>query len=297
MKDLGVFAAPLTPFSEHGALRLEQLPPYISFLLEAGVAGLLCMGTNGEFASLTIAERLEATEATLSAVGGRVPVVVNVGTTALGDAAALARHARAAGADGVALLPPYYFPLRDDGFLEVARRVADAFEGPLYLYNIPRYVGYRIPAAVVARCHQDGIARGLKDSSQDMTYFRDVRQRCPELELFVGSDTTLVEGLREGADGAVSGMANAFPELVVAVYRAFRRGAPDLERLRGHVLALREAFAGAPYMAGARAAANLRGFDLGPPRLPLVDAGPDTRSDLHARLAAIEQRVREDSAA
>lgn len=281
--ELGVLAAPLTPFTRHGDLAVDAIPDYVAYLFGHGVSGLMVLGTNGEFASLATDERKRTLDAFLAAVPAGAQVVVNVGATDLPTVLELTTHARAAGAD-VALLPPYYYPLRDEGFADLARRTADAFGAPLYLYNIPRYCGYAIPVAVVVDLAREGVARGLKDSSQDLAYFAEIRRRLPRFELVMGSDTTLVEGLAAGADGVVSGLANTYPDLVVAVGEAHRSGAAGLAELRARVLSLREIFGRYPYLAATRHALRLRGFDLGPPRPPLVDLGDDDRAALDAAL-------------
>ncbi|MEJ2292928.1 MAG: dihydrodipicolinate synthase family protein [Deinococcales bacterium] len=288
-----VYAAALTPFTEDGALSLTQLPPYLEYLLARGVRGLLVLGTNGEFASLTAGERRAVLEAYLEAVEGRVPVVVNVGATAVSEVLALVRHASHVGADAAALLPPYYYPLTDKGFTALAEAAAEAFGKPLYLYNIPRYTGYAIPATVVAECVERGLARGLKDSSQDLAYFTEVRARAPRAELFVGSDTTLVEGLEAGADGVVSGLANTYPDLIVAVVRAFADGSSELSTWRERLLGVRTLFGRYPYLAATRYALQLRGLHLGPPRRPLIDLDAAGREELARTLDPLHHTLEE----
>jgi len=288
-----LFAAALTPFGDDEALALRHVPRYVDFLLERGVDGLLVLGTNGEFASLALDERKAVLEAFLEGADGRLPVVVNIGATAVPDVLALAQHAARAGADGAALLPPYYFPLTDAGFTSLAERAAEAFGEALYLYNIPRYTGYAIPPEVVAACVDRGLARGLKDSSQDLAYFAEVRARAPGAELFVGSDTTLVEGLEAGADGVVSGMANTYPDLVAALVRAFLNGSPELPAWRARLLSVRTLFGRYPYLAATRHALRLRGLPLGPPRRPLVPVPSDRRAELTEALADLHRALEE----
>lgn len=282
---LGVYAAPLTPFNDTGALALSKTPAYVDFLLQHGVDGLLVLGTNGEFASMTVPERLEVLEAFVDAVAGRVPVVVNIGATAKHDVIELARHARRANADGAALLPPYYYPLSASGFLAWIEAAAAAFGRPLYLYNIPRYTGYKVPIEVVSESIQRGLVCGLKDSSQDIPYLRAIRHEAPGAELFIGSDTVLVEGLEAGVDGVVSGMANTYPDLIRIVYQAFAARSSALPAWRTRVLNVRSLFAKYPYLAATRHALKLRGLDLGPPRSPLVGL---SETDAQAVESALE---------
>jgi 4-hydroxy-tetrahydrodipicolinate synthase/2-dehydro-3-deoxy-phosphogluconate/2-dehydro-3-deoxy-6-phosphogalactonate aldolase len=280
-----VLAATLTPFGPDGALALERLPDYLAFLIEHGVDGFLALGTNGEFASLTVDERERALEAHVAAAQGR-RVLANVGGTVTGEVLRLAAHAARAGADAVSLLPPYYFPITERAFADLARRVADAFGRPIYLYNIPRYTRFTIPVATVAALAAEGVCVGIKDSSQDLDYLRAVRAAAPYVDFMMGSDTTLLEGLEAGATGVASGMANTFPDVVVGATRAFEAGA-DLAPWAERVRALRTLFGAHPYLTATRTAIRLRGFDLGPVRTPLAGPGAEERARIEQALAPL----------
>jgi dihydrodipicolinate synthase/N-acetylneuraminate lyase len=286
-----VLAATLTPFRPDGSLWLERVPDYLAFLAERGVDGFLALGTNGEFASLTVEERERVLEAHVAAATG-LRVLVNVGATVVGDVLRLARHARDVGADGVAVLPPYYFPLTERGFLDLVRRTAEAYAGPVFLYNMPRYTGFSIPVGTVAELAAEGTCSGIKDSSQDLDYLQAVRDAAPAIEFLMGSDSTLVEGLRAGATGVASGMANTFPELVVGATKAFERGL-DLTAWAESIAEVRSVFARYPYLAATRHAISARGLDLGPVRAPLSGLSSFDRADLAPRLARILAAVTE----
>lgn len=280
-----VLAATLTPFHSDGSLWLERIPTYLAYLTSLGVDGFLALGTNGEFASLDTDERERVLEAMVEASAGP-RILVNVGGTVMHDVLRLTRHARETGVDGVALLPPYYFPTNARAYEELARRVADAFGGPIHLYNIPRYTGFTIPVKTVAALARDGTAAGLKDSSQDLDYLDAVRAVAPGLEYLMGSDTTLIDGLEHGADGVASGMANTFPDVVVGATRAFERGAP-LEAWSDLVGRIRAFFGAHPYLAATRHAIAARGVDVGPVRAPLVDLPPDACAAANETIASL----------
>lgn len=280
-----VLAATLTPFRPDGSLWLERIPVYLRFLADRGVDGFLVLGTNGEFASLTVEERERVLEAHVAVAEGR-RVLVNVGTTVARDVERLARHARDAGADGVAVLPPYYFPLTEQGFRDLAQRAADAFSGAVFLYNIPRYTGFSIPVPLVGALAADGTCIGIKDSSQDLDYLRRVRDAAPGIEFLMGSDTTLIGGLAAGATGVASGMANTFPDVVVGAVRAFERGA-DMGAWDTRIQEIRTTFARYPYLAATRHAVAARGVDVGPVRAPLSDLTTEERGALVPDLTRI----------
>ncbi|MFO7547191.1 MAG: dihydrodipicolinate synthase family protein [Trueperaceae bacterium] len=280
-----ILAATLTPFRTDGSLWLERIPDYLRFLIDRGVDGFLALGTNGEFASLSVEEREHVLEAHVAAARGR-RVIVNVGTTVARDVVRLARHAADADADGIAVLPPYYFPLTERGFRDLVLSAADAFSGPVFLYNIPRYTGFSIPVSLVAALAVDGTCIGIKDSSQDLDYLRRVREAAPDIEFLMGSDTTLVGGLAAGATGVASGMANTFPDVVVGTTRAFERGA-DLGAWEERIREIRTAFARFPYLAATRYAVAARGMDVGPVRAPLTDLTNEERDALVPELSRI----------
>jgi dihydrodipicolinate synthase/N-acetylneuraminate lyase len=268
-----VLAATLTPFKPDGSLWLKRIPPYLRFLADHGVDGYLALGTNGEFASLDVAERQAVLAAVVDAADGR-RVIANVGSTVVSDVLALTRHAREVGADSVAVLPPYYFPITAQAYDDLVRGVADAFGRPVHLYNIPRYTGFVVPVDSVAHLSSEGIVAGLKDSSQDLDYLDTVRTAAPDIELLMGSDTTLIAGLEHGVSGVASGMANTFPDIAVGAVRAFEKG-DDMTHWAETIQRVRRFFARYPYLAATRHAIAERGMDVGTVRPPLVDVSDD----------------------
>jgi dihydrodipicolinate synthase/N-acetylneuraminate lyase len=283
---LDVISATLTPFDADGKLMLEAIPDYLEYLSASGVDGFLALGTNGEFASLTVGERKKVLEAHLAAASNRA-VFTNVGTTSLADMLELTAHAREAGARNVSVLPPYYFPLTEAAFENLVARVADVFGGPVFLYNIPRYTAFPISAPLVERLTKQGLCEGIKDSSQDLDYLRNVLRVGEGLKVYMGSDTTLVEGLAAGVAGVVSGMANTFPELIVGAVRAFEAGM-DMSGWQTRILGIRELFARYPYLAATRHALAFRKMNLGPVRAPLTDLSTKEHQELHGELEKLD---------
>src|SRR5260370_4320595 len=118
---------------DEGSLRRR-----VDFLVGAGVHGIWAMGTTGEFAALPEAERARGVAATVDQVAGRVPVVANIGDSSTGLALRHARHAVEAGAGGLALTPPPYYPPRMDEIVTHSRSPTEAVPDlPLLVYTIP----------------------------------------------------------------------------------------------------------------------------------------------------------------
>ena len=217
----GAIAAALTPLRDAGeALDEAAVAPYVDFLAAGGVDGLLALGTTGEGFLLPLDRRRRAAELLLEAAGDRLDVAVHCGAQSTADTVRLAAHAAEAGAAAVAVIAPPYFRLDDlalAAHLEAA--AAACVPTPFYLYEFERVSGYAVPLAVVEGLRErvPNLA-GMKVSNRP---FDRVRPYLVEgLDVFVGAESLLHEGLAAGAAGAVSGLAAAFPELVAEVVRA-----------------------------------------------------------------------------
>ena len=211
-------AAALTPLAEGGAsLDLPAFEPYLAFLQDAGIDGILSLGTTGEGISLTPLERMTALE---RFVAGPLPVIAHCGAQTTAATAELAMHAAEQGVEGVAVIAPPYFALDEEAllahFVVAARACAPT---PFYAYELQAASGYAIPPRVVERLREsvDNLA-GMKVSDAP---FEKVRPYLFEgLEVFVGAEALIGEGLAAGAAGAVSGLAAAFPDVVVEAVRS-----------------------------------------------------------------------------
>jgi dihydrodipicolinate synthase/N-acetylneuraminate lyase len=211
-------AAALTPLRDNGTeLDDDAFQPYLAFLRDAGIDGVLLLGTTGEGILLSFSERKRAIS---NAVRGPLPVLAHCGAQSTADTAALAAHAAEAGAEAVAVIAPPYFPLDDDAllvhFVTAARACAPL---PFYVYELEKASGYAIPVSVVERLREqvDNVA-GMKVS--DAPFAKVAPYMLDGLDVFVGAEALIGEGLAAGAAGAVSGLASAFPEVVVEAVRS-----------------------------------------------------------------------------
>jgi 4-hydroxy-tetrahydrodipicolinate synthase/2-dehydro-3-deoxy-phosphogluconate/2-dehydro-3-deoxy-6-phosphogalactonate aldolase len=281
----GVVPPTVTAYDDDGDLDPEGTAAHAEFVVERGASAVFPLGTNGEFALLSDPERDRVVAAVAAAVD--VPVVAGVGQPGTRATVERARAAAEAGADGVVAVTPFYYPLDDRAAVDHYRAVAGAVDVPVYVYHIPSKTGNELSLEALERVAAiDGVA-GLKDSSKDVPWLGQAIADTPELTFLAGSDSLLVPGLDLGCSGLVSAVANAFPALVVDLYRAYDAG--DRERARAlqeRIYDVRSALKRGPYMAGVKEALALRGFDAGPLRAPLRRMDEDDR-------AALERDLRE----
>jgi dihydrodipicolinate synthase/N-acetylneuraminate lyase len=252
----GALAAALTPLRDGGeALDEDAIAPYVDFLAAGGVDGLLALGTTGEGFLLPLDQRLRAAQLFVEAADRRLLVAVHCGAQSTWDTVQLAAHAADIGADGVAVMAPPYFLLDEAELLShfdaAARACAPT---PFYVYEFAARSGYPIPVAVLQRLRDVAPNfRGLKVS--DKPWERFAPYLIDGLDVFVGPEALLQQGLAAGATGAVSALASTFPELVAAAVRD--RGGVDL----GLVRAALERF---PFQAAAKVVLARRGVPVRP---------------------------------
>jgi len=223
----------VTPLRGPDELDLAGLERLIEHILEGGVSGLFILGTTGEGPSLSYRLRRKLVEQTCRQVRGRVPVLVGFTDTAFVESLSLARHAASAGADALVLAPPYYLPAGQPELQEYLGHIIAELPLPLFLYNMPALTKVQYELGVLQWALEQPRIIGLKDSSGNMTYFRQaaglLKQR-PDWTLLIGQEGLLAEALDAGGHGGVSGGANVFPKLYVQLCEAVRAG--DIPRSR-----------------------------------------------------------------
>src|SRR5919112_1680508 len=273
----GALAAALTPLTDAGeALDEAAFAPYVEFLDSGGVDGLLALGTTGEGFLLPVEQRRRAAQLFVEAAAGRLQVAVHCGAQSTWDTVELSAHAADTGADAIAVMAPPYFPLDDAALLAhlaAAARAADPV--PFYVYEFSARSGYAVPVAVLEQLREVAPNfRGLKVS--DTPWERFTPYLLEGLDVFVGPESLIPQGLAAGATGAVSALASAFPELVVSAVR--NPGSVDL----GPVRAALERF---PLQAAAKLVVARRGVPIGPDvRRPLRMLTDEERTELDAWL-------------
>jgi dihydrodipicolinate synthase/N-acetylneuraminate lyase len=211
----GVLAAAVTPLRDEGeALDEDAFAPYVEYLAAGGLDGILALGTTGEGILLAADERMRAAALFVEAAGDRFDVAVQCGAQTTAETVALAAHAAAIGADAVAVIGPPYYALDEEALVSHFAAAAEACAPlPFYLYEFRARAGYSIPLGAIDRLRElaPNLA-GLKVSNQP---FEQVEPYLVEgLDVFVGAESLVLQGLERGAAGAVSGLAAAFPELV-----------------------------------------------------------------------------------
>ncbi|MEN6576289.1 MAG: dihydrodipicolinate synthase family protein [Phycisphaerales bacterium] len=236
----GIIPPMITPLVDRDTLDVAGLERLIEHILAGGIHGLFILGTTGEAASLSHRLRHEFIDRVCSQVNGRVPVLVGITDTSFVESVNVAQKAAQAGAQGLVLAPPYYFPAGQPELLEYLEHLTPELSLPLFLYNMPNRPkpGFDL-STVRAAADIPGIV-GLKDSSASMLYFHQllsVLADRPEFTLLMGPEQLLAESVLLGGHGGVCGGANLLPRLYVDLYEAaYAKDLPRVESLHKMVM-------------------------------------------------------------
>ena len=274
----GIYAATVTP-RRLGVqdINLGVMWDLIDFLVGHGVSGIVLCGSTGEYIHYSNSERMRVMG--LAPKRSKVPILVNVSHSNFDGAVELGQAAQASGAAGVLLMPPYFFRYSQAECEAFYRRfVEDAeLQIPLFLYNIPIFTNPLL-FDTIQRLLADGIAQGVKDSTGDWGEFEKLhhlRSHSP-FTLMIGNDGLYAKARQQGADGAVSGVAAAIPELLVALDKATLANSQHASHLASRIDEFVDRSSDFAAPIAIREAVGARGFKLGPPAVPLV--GPqDTK--------------------
>jgi dihydrodipicolinate synthase/N-acetylneuraminate lyase len=227
----------VTPLRDAGAAVDEDaFAPLVDFFVDAGLDGILALGTAGEGILLEEAERRLVADLFLQAADSRLQVAVQCGAQSTAETVRLAAHAAEVGAAAVVVIGPPYFRLDERAqlahFLAAATACAPL---PFYVYEFASTSGYAVAPSVLTQLREKASnVVGLKVSDTPWAAFETYL--LPGFEIFVGPEALIHQGLERGAAGAVSALASAFPREVADVVRhPTVEGAARLGEIRAFV--------------------------------------------------------------
>ena len=223
----GCLTALVTPMTEHGDLCVQSLSNLIEMQIEAGINGLVIMGTTGESITHSASERKYIIEQSLELAQGRVPIIAGVGFASTKETIDLATSCADLPVAGFMAVTPYYNTPSQEGLVAHYRQIGQAISKPLMVYNVPHRTGVDLlPESVDSLRSIDTIV-AIKDSiadnrpEQHRSYNDNAEHK---LQVFSGNDDAVVEYMQSGAQGVVSVLANAVPKLFVRLLQLCEAG-------------------------------------------------------------------------
>ena len=289
LKVTGIIPPVITPFDENGEPDLDAYGRLLDFLLEH-VHGIYPLGTYGSGPLMPKEMRIELAEFVIKKVGGRVPVIMHIGSADTNTAVELARAAEKAGADAVASIVPFYYGYDEHCLTEHFTRILESVDIPFYVYNNPGMGNNTITPKILATLAERGL-KGIKDSSFDiLTFYAFMRAvKNEDFDFIIGTEALLVPAVVAGANGCVSGVANTFPELMVQLWNVAVAGEMDKAmELQQKVNGIREIMHLSNSIISMHAMLQVRGIDGGIPRRPLLQADDGLVAKIKDGLKALQ---------
>ena len=208
----GVFPAATTQFHRDQSLNIDGTLKHVDAMIDAGIHGLIMLGTVGENCSLDYSEKLDLLRATVDYVDGRMPVLSGVAEYTTRLACRFAADAQTAGADGLMVLPAMVYKSDPRETIAHFRAVAQASDLPIMIYNNPISYTVDIVPEQFLELADEAKFVAIKESSEDVRRITDIKNVCGDrFLLFCGVDDLVLESIVLGAVGWISGLVNAFP--------------------------------------------------------------------------------------
>ena len=291
-KSLSGIIGPLTtPFSPSGdGVDLPAFAANIRYYLQAGLAGVLVAGSTGEAPLLSETERATLEEKARAVVPSDRWLLSGVGAESTRLTIDRARGAASRGVDAVLVVAPHYYPdvAAPDALLRHYRRVADESPVPVLLYNIPKYMHFSLPPAVVRELAVHPNVIGMKDSAGDAALLAAyLEAQSATFTVLTGHGGTLHAALVAGVRGGVLAIALIAPAQVLALVEAVQSGrTSEAAALQAQLLPLARDIVGALGPAGIKVAMDAVGLAGGPPRSPLPALSAAERQRVESLVAA-----------
>tara|TARA_B100001245_G_C22854169_1_gene410630 strand:+ start:160 stop:1089 length:930 start_codon:yes stop_codon:yes gene_type:complete len=244
----GVYTASLTPLFDSFEPNIPALIRHAQWLLEEGSDGVALLGSTGESNSMTVEQRQSIIEqSALELPPDRL--MMGTGSCALQDAVRLTQASVNAGVLSVLVLPPFYYkPQSEESVLSFFSLLVEAVDNPnlrIIFYNFPQLSGYNFSIKILQelKLRFGDIAAGIKDSSGDWNNMLDMVQNVPDLMVYTGTETLLLDILRKGGAGSITATANLIAPECQHVFQAWKNGRSEAaDQAQKYLTALRIAF-------------------------------------------------------
>lgn len=238
-KYAGTWTALITPFKADGSIDEAALRKLVHYQIEAGVTGIVPIGTTGESPTTTPEEDQRVFEIVKAEASGKVMVMAGTGSNCTREAVEHTQHAKAAGVDACLVVCPYYNKPTQEGlrlhFLEVAKVGL-----PVIVYNIKGRTGINMSTDTLMELAKNPLIVGVKEASGDLEQMRQVISRRPnDFTVLSGDDGLTLDLIKMGGDGVISVASNIMPAQIAQMVQLGLNGKmEEAQKINGHLAKL-----------------------------------------------------------
>ena len=279
----GICAALLTPYDESGKVNCAILKKQVRWLIGQGIDGFYVCGSTGEAFLLSPQERMAILDAVCEENNGEKLVIAHIGQIATEHALELGRHAKAAGADAISSISPFYYKFSSAEIQQYYLDLMNALEMPFFIYNFPAFSGFSLTPELLDEMCACPYVAGVKFTSSDFFQLERMKRAHPDLTIWNGYDEMLLSGLSAGADGGIGSTYNVLCPTIRKIYDAHRAGdcaaAQQAQHLANDMISLICKFG---VFASIKAILGFEGMDFGACRKPFGALSAEGRAQLKA---------------
>ncbi len=285
----GSFVALITPFKD-GKFDESTFRSFINWQIEEGTNGLVPCGTTGESPTLSHAEHQKVTEACIEEAAGRVPVIAGAGSNSTEEAISLAKHAKAAGADAVLVVTPYYNKPTQAGLFDHYKAINDSAKVPIIIYNIPGRSIIDMTVKTMAELAKLDYIIGVKDATAQLDRPILTTLACgKDFCQLSGEDGTALPYLAAGGHGCISVTGNVLPNLCSAMQQAWiDKRIEEAMLLQEKLMPVHSAMFCETSPGPVKYAAELLGLCSSATRLPITTIANDSKLEVEKALKGVE---------
>ncbi len=284
----GCATALATPFTEEG-VNYDVFGKMIEDQISNNVDALVVCGTTGESATMTNEERKETIKFVVKQVNGRIPVIAGTGSNNTKSAIELAKYAETIGCDACLVVTPYYNKTTNAGLVAHYTEIANSTKLPIILYNVPSRTGVNITPETCYELSKIPNIVAIKEASGNISQVAKIKELCRDnLAIYSGNDDQIVPILSLGGLGVISVLSNVAPKLTHDIVINYLNGnIKDALKNQLDSLNLINSLFCEVNPIPVKYALNLKGYDFGKPRLPLVELSDKNKEVLKSEMKQI----------
>ena len=285
----GCGTAIITPF-ENNKIYYDELEKLIEFQIMEEVDAIIICGTTGESATISKEEKKELIKFTVDTVAHRIPVIAGTGSNNTKDAIELSKYAESVGVDGLLIVTPYYNKTTQEGLIKHYKAIAESVNLPIIVYNVPSRTGLNIEPKTCLNLSKIENIVAIKEASGNIAQVAEIKALCGKnLNIYSGNDNQIIPILALGGIGVISVLSNILPRETHEMVQLYLNGnIKKAKEKQLKAIPLINALFAEVNPIPIKEALNMIGFNVGIPRLPLVEATEKTKEKLAVEMQKYE---------
>lgn len=287
----GVGTAIVTPFTKDDKVNFEEFGKIIEDQIKHKVDAIIVCGTTGEASTLTLEERKEIIKFAVEKVSGRIPVIAGTGGNCTKNVVEMTKFAEEIGADGALVVTPYYNKTTQAGLIEHYKVIANSTKLPIILYSVPGRTGVNINPETCKELSKIENIIAIKEASGNLSQIAEIRNLCgDDLNIYSGNDDQITPVLACGGIGIISVLSNIMPEYTHNIVEDFMNGKTEIAiKAQIKVISLIKALFCEVNPIPVKAGMNMIGWNVGKPRLPLIEMSDKGKERLQKEIELIKK--------